>query len=82
MLATPANIQTSAIAFYQDLLSTPSWPMDPIHPDIIPSLFIEDDNMTLNRSPHIHEVQEIVFSMDAGNIVDPDGFSTLSFQHC
>lgn len=50
VLATSADIQTSAIVFYKDLLSAPSQPMDPIRSNIISRLLTEDDNMTLNRA--------------------------------
>ncbi|XP_022863434.1 uncharacterized protein LOC111383549, partial [Olea europaea var. sylvestris] len=81
VLATPADIQTSAIDFYQDLLSTPPQPLDHIRSDVIPRLLTEDDNLALNRPPLIYEVREAVFSIDADSVAGPDGFSSLFFQH-
>ncbi|XP_022863097.1 uncharacterized protein LOC111383250 [Olea europaea var. sylvestris] len=74
--------QTSAVAFYQDLLSAPPQPLDHIRSDVIPRLLTVDDNLALNRPPLIHEVREAVFSIDADSVAGPDGFSSLFFQHC
>ncbi|XP_022853605.1 uncharacterized protein LOC111375047 [Olea europaea var. sylvestris] len=42
---------TSAIAFYQDLLSAPPQPLDHIRSDVIPRLLTVDDNLALNCPP-------------------------------
>ncbi|XP_022853606.1 uncharacterized protein LOC111375048 [Olea europaea var. sylvestris] len=79
VLATPADIQTSAIAFYLDLLSTPPQPLDPIRLDVIPRLLTEDDNLALNRSPLIHEedvYRAVLDFFDGGHL--PRGFATTS----
>ncbi|XP_022870228.1 uncharacterized protein LOC111389527 [Olea europaea var. sylvestris] len=49
VLSTPTDIQTSAIAFYQDLLSAPPQPLDHIRSDVIPRLLMVEDNLALNR---------------------------------
>ncbi|XP_022891853.1 uncharacterized protein LOC111406705 [Olea europaea var. sylvestris] len=51
VLSTPTDIQTSVIAFYQDLLSAPPRPLDHIHSNVIPRLLTVDDNLALNRPP-------------------------------
>ncbi|CAI9766758.1 unnamed protein product [Fraxinus pennsylvanica] len=73
---------TLAIAFYQDLLFALTQLLDPIRNDIIPRLLTEDDNLALNRVHLIHEVREVVFSIDADSAAGSDGLSSIFFQHC
>ncbi|KAL2506264.1 Uncharacterized protein Adt_21885 [Abeliophyllum distichum] len=76
------TIQPSAVSFFQELLSTAPQPVNPIRPDIIPTLVSEEDNLQLNRIPTLAEVREAIFSMDPDSVAGPDGFSSHFFQEC
>lgn len=82
VLSSAADIQRSAILFFQDILYVPSQSLDLICPYIIPWLLTEADNIALNHLPLIHEVQEVLFSIDTNSITGLDGFLSLFFQHC
>ncbi|XP_022861025.1 uncharacterized protein LOC111381469 [Olea europaea var. sylvestris] len=79
VLATPIDIQTSAMAFYQNILSASPQSLDPIRPDIIPRLLTVDDNMELNCPPLIHEEDVYMVVLDffyGGHL--PRGFSATT----
>ncbi|KAL2517569.1 Reverse transcriptase domain-containing protein [Abeliophyllum distichum] len=73
------TIQPSAVSFFQELLSAPPQPVDPIRPGIIPRLVFDEDNLQFNQTPTLTEVRESIFSIDPDSVAGLDGFSSHFF---
>lgn len=48
----------------------------------IPRLVTQDQNITLKRKIERMEVEEVVFQMEKGKSLGPDGFTFAFFQNC
>ncbi|XP_027090440.2 uncharacterized protein [Coffea arabica] len=73
------QIGCEAVSFFQDLFTAEAsvQPQDFLR--VIPRLVSEQDNLMLTEAPTLHEVKEVIFSMDGESAAGPDGFTGKFF---
>ncbi|XP_073051335.1 uncharacterized protein [Primulina eburnea] len=81
-LTSPALIQQSGAAFFENLLTgNPSAWDRPVFHDFSP-VISDLENNCLVALPTLEEVRATVFSIHRDSAAGPDGYSSAFFQHC
>lgn len=81
-ISEPAAMATSAVQFFQGLLSGQASHIQVLDFDFLPSLVTADDDIQLCRDSTLEEVRNVVFSIDPDSAPGPDGFCSRFYQTC
>lgn len=81
ILKEPREIQTSAMDYFERILTRESTGNCDRILDNIPQLVTQSDNDLLNRAPDIEEIKEVVFSINKESAAGPNGYSSLFYQY-
>ncbi|KAL2471166.1 DNAse I-like superfamily protein [Abeliophyllum distichum] len=82
LILNEAEIQNSAMAYFQSILTKESTEDGRDLLESIPNIISLEDNRILNAVPTAEEIKGTVFSFDKDSAAGPDGFSALFYQHC
>ncbi|KAL2475523.1 Uncharacterized protein Adt_36259 [Abeliophyllum distichum] len=82
LIHNEAEIQNSALAYFQSILTKEPTEDGRVLLESIPNIISSEDNRNLNAVPTAEEIKGTVFSLNKDSAAGPDGFSALFYQHC
>nr|XP_027098937.1 uncharacterized protein LOC113718221 [Coffea arabica] len=75
-----SSICNDAVSFFQELFTEEVGRSSSDMLEIIPRIIMDQDNILLTEVPSLHEVKEIIFSMDGDSVAGSDGFTGKFFM--